>query len=108
MGAQVAATMKSYDVNGDGVIDFEEFEQLLTNRPWKSLLPPDVLKSIKAGSRRVSAPRAAPTTAPAPPSQAMGAVTAYLNTAHQQKSATVHSVLGAEAAAHAVTRAAQK
>lgn len=39
---EVRNTMKKFDTNNDGVLNFQEFARMLTMAPWRNLFPKDV------------------------------------------------------------------
>ena len=39
---EVRNTMRKFDTNNDGVLNFQEFARMLTMAPWRNLFPKDV------------------------------------------------------------------
>ena len=44
---EVRNTMKKFDTNNDGVLNFQEFARMLTMAPWRNLFPKDVQHGLR-------------------------------------------------------------
>lgn len=49
---QVIDVMDKFDVNGSGAIDFDEFMQMMSTKPWCFLLPDNVMSYMENKTRR--------------------------------------------------------